>query len=81
MLAKSKIVKGGKISIPAIYRKSLKLKEGDEIVFSLNNNELTLIPIKANLQRVREMINQYHDPNISLVDKLITERRAEANNE
>ena len=81
MIAKSKIVKGGKISIPAIYRKSLHLKEGDEIVFSLNNNELTLIPIKANLQRVREMVNQYHGPNISLVDKLITERRADAKND
>ena len=81
MLAKSKIVKGGKISIPAVYRKSLKLKEGDEIVFNLNNNELTLTPIKTNLQKVREMVNQYHDPNISLVDKLIAERRAEAKNE
>lgn len=78
MLAKSKIVKGGKVSIPAVYRKSLKLKEGDEIIFNLNNNELTLIPIKTSLQKVHEMINLYHDPNISLVDKLIAERRAEA---
>ncbi|WP_410521189.1 hypothetical protein [Candidatus Tisiphia endosymbiont of Ditula angustiorana] len=42
--------------MPAIYRKSLRLKEGDEIVFNLNNNELTLIPIKTSLQKVREMI-------------------------
>ena len=81
MLAKSKIAKGGKVSIPAAYRKSLRLKEGDEIIFNLNNNELTLIPIKTSLQKVREMINQYHDPNTSLVDKLIAERRAEAKNE
>lgn len=81
MLAKSKIVKGGKVSIPAVYRKFLQLKEGDEIVFNLNNNELTLVPIKGTLQKVREMINKYHDPNISLVDKLITERRLEAKNE
>lgn len=81
MLAKAKIVKGGKVSIPAIYRKSLRLKEGDEIIFSLNNNELTLIPIKTSLQKVRGMINQYHDPNKSLVDKLILERRAKAKNE
>ena len=45
MLAKAKIVKGGKVSIPAIYRKSLKLKEGDEIIFNLNNNELTFVVI------------------------------------
>jgi AbrB family looped-hinge helix DNA binding protein len=38
MLTKSKIVKGGKIPIPAVYRKSLNLKEGDEIIFNLNNN-------------------------------------------
>jgi len=81
MLAKSKIAKGGKVSIPAAYRKSLRLKEGDEIIFNLNNNELTLIPIKTSLQKVREMINQYHEPNTSLVDKLIAERRAEAKNE
>ncbi|RZI46727.1 AbrB/MazE/SpoVT family DNA-binding domain-containing protein [Rickettsiales endosymbiont of Peranema trichophorum] len=78
MLAKSKIVKGGKISIPATYRKALRLKEGDEIIFNLNNNELTLVPIKTSLQKLREMINQYHDPNTSLVDKLIAERKAEA---
>lgn len=81
MLAKAKIVKGGKISIPAIYRKSLHLKEGDEVIFNLNNNELTLIPIKANLQKIREMINKYHTPKISLAEKLIAERRAEAKNE
>jgi AbrB family looped-hinge helix DNA binding protein len=81
MLAKSKIVKGGKISIPAVYRKSLGLKEGDEMIFNLNNDELTLTPIKINLQKVREMINCYHDSSISLVDKLIAERRSEAKNE
>ncbi|MDX2050046.1 MAG: AbrB/MazE/SpoVT family DNA-binding domain-containing protein [Rickettsiaceae bacterium] len=61
--------------------KSLRLKEGDEIVFNLNDNELTLTPVKATLQKVREMINRYHDPNISLVDKLIAERKLEGKNE
>ena len=81
MLNKAKIVKGGKISIPSIYRKSLNIKEGDEIVFSLHNNELTLTPIKASLQKVRDMINKYHPTSESLVDKLIAERKVEATNE
>lgn len=81
MLTKAKIVKGGKVSIPAVYLKSLRLKEGDEVIFNLNNNELTLTPIKTSLQKVREMINQYLDSNVSLVDQLIAERRAEAKNE
>ncbi len=81
MLNKAKIVKGGKISIPSIYRKSLNLKEGDEIVFNLLNDELTLTPVKASLKKVRDMVNKYHQANESLVDKLILERRAEAKNE
>jgi AbrB family looped-hinge helix DNA binding protein len=81
MLSKAKIVKGGKISIPSIYRKSLNIKDGDEIVFSLHENELTLTPIKASLKKIRDMINKYHPINESLVDKLITERKIEANNE
>ncbi len=81
MLSKAKIVKGGKISIPSIYRKSLNLKEGDKIVFNLLNDELTLTPVKASLKKVRDMVNKYHQANESLVDKLILERRAEAKNE
>ena len=81
MLCKAKIVKGGKVSIPSIYRKTLNIKEGDEIVFNLHNDELTLSPIKASLKKVREMINRYHSTNESLVDRLITERRIEAKNE
>jgi AbrB family looped-hinge helix DNA binding protein len=81
MLSKAKIVKGGKISIPSIYRKSLNIKEGDEIVFNLHNNELILTPIKASLKKVRDMINKYHPTNESLTDKLIAERRIEAKNE
>ena len=81
MLCKAKIVKGGKISIPSFYRKSLNIKEGDEIVFNIHNNELTLTPIKATLKKVREMVNKYHPTNESLVDQLITERRIEAKNE
>ena len=81
MLCKAKIVKGGKISIPSIYRKTLNIKEGDEIVFNIHNNELTLTPIKASLKKAREMINKYHPTNESLVDRLITERRIEAKNE
>jgi len=81
MLSKAKIVKGGKISIPSVYRKFLKLREGDEMIFNINDDELTLTPLKANLKKVRDMIGKYHSTNESLVDKLITERRTEAKNE
>jgi AbrB family looped-hinge helix DNA binding protein len=81
MLSRAKIVKGGKVSIPAIYRKSLNMKEGDEIVFTLYNNELTLTPVKVSLQKARDMVRKYHPTEKSLTDNLIAERRIEAENE
>lgn len=81
MLNKAKLVKGGKISIPSIYRKSLNLKVGDEIVFNIHNNELTLTPIKASLQKARDIVNKYHPLGESLTDKLFAERKIEAANE
>lgn len=81
MLSKAKLVKGGKISIPSIYRKSLNLKVGDEIVFNIYNNELTLTPIRASLQKARDIVNKYHSSGESMTDKLFAERKIEAANE
>lgn len=81
MLAKAKITKGGKVSIPSTYRKTLNLKEGTEVVFSLQNNQVTITPISKSLANTRNLINQYHTTNDSLVDKLIAQRKIEAQNE
>jgi len=81
MLAKAKITKGGKISIPSIYRKYFNLKDGSEVIFNLKNNEVTISPLSVTLENTRKLINKYHDKNESLVDRLIAERRLEAQNE
>jgi bifunctional DNA-binding transcriptional regulator/antitoxin component of YhaV-PrlF toxin-antitoxin module len=82
MLAKAKVAKGGKISIPSACRKYLKLKDGEEIIFSINdNNDVVISPMRTALEKARKLINKYHDPNKSLVDELITGRRIEARNE
>jgi len=81
MLAKAKITKGGKISIPSIYRKYFNLKDGSEVVFRVKNNQVTISPLSSTLENTRKIINKYHDKNESLADKLIAERRLEAQNE
>jgi AbrB family looped-hinge helix DNA binding protein len=78
MLAKAKIAKGGKISIPAACRKYLNIKVGEEIVFSLQNDQVIISPIHATLEKARKLVNKYHDPNKSLVEELIHQRRLEA---
>ncbi len=81
MLAKARITKGGKISIPSIYRKYFNLKDGAEIIFSVKDNQVIISPLSATLENTRKLINKYHSSDESLVDKLIEERRAEAQNE
>ncbi|HJD64980.1 MAG TPA: AbrB/MazE/SpoVT family DNA-binding domain-containing protein [Rickettsia endosymbiont of Diachasma alloeum] len=80
MVNSAKIAKGGKISIPASYRKQLHLKEGDKVVFILKENEMIISPLSIALKKSRN-INKYYSPEESLVDKLIIERRNEAKNE
>ena len=81
MLAKARITKGGKISIPSIYRKYFNFKDGAEVIFSIQNNQVTISPLSTALENTRKLINKYHNTNDSLVDKLIAERRIEAQNE
>ncbi|MBS0185640.1 MAG: AbrB/MazE/SpoVT family DNA-binding domain-containing protein [Proteobacteria bacterium] len=80
MFAKAKITKGGKISIPAVYRKYFNFKDGSEVIFSIKNNQVIISPLSATLENIRKLINKYHDKNESLVDRLIAERRQEAQN-
>lgn len=81
MLAKAKITKGGKVSIPSFYRKYLHLKDGTEVIFSVKDNQVTISPLSAALENARRLVNKYHNTDESLVDKLIAERRREAQNE
>ena len=82
MFARAKMAKGGKISIPSACRKYLNLKEGEEIIFSINdNNDVVISPMHITLEKARKLISKYHDPKTSLVDKLIKQRRIEAENE
>lgn len=81
MIAKAKITKGGKISIPSYYRKNFNLKDGSEVIFNIRNNQVTISALSTTLENTRKLINKYHDKNDSLVDRLIAERRLEAQNE
>lgn len=81
ILARSKITKGGKISIPSACKKYLNLKDGEELIFETKDGAVLIYPISFALEKARKIINKYHDFNTSLVDKLIAERRKEAENE
>lgn len=81
MLAKAKVSKGGKIAIPSACKKALNISDGDEVIFDIHDNQVTLSPVKFTLQRVRKMLKEHNPEGKSLVDELLEDRNKEIKNE
>lgn len=72
----TKLTDGGRIVIPAEYRRALHLDVGDEVVLSLENDEIRILSRREALRRAQEIVSRYITH--PLVDELIAERRQEA---
>ncbi len=75
---RAKVAEGGRIVIPAEYRKTLGIEIGDNVVLQLEDGEVRLFTIDEAIRRAQEIVRQYVPEGRSLVDELIAERRAEA---
>ncbi len=73
--------KGGRLVIPAQYRKALGLKIGDRVVVRLDSGELRIITPRRALERAQEVVSRYAPKDRSLAKELIEERRTEARRE
>ena len=70
---------GGRVVIPAEFRKALGVEIGDGVVIELKGDELRLRSRQAAIKRVQAMVRKYiPDESRSLADELIAERREEA---
>ncbi len=73
-----KVAEGGRVVIPAEYRKRLGLQVGDNVILQLDDGEIRLYTMREAIRRAQEMVRRYVPEGVSLVDELIAERRAEA---
>ena len=78
VLVRTTIGPGGRVVIPAAYRKALEVKEGDYIVMHMDGDELRVVNDEKEFERAREVLAQYVPEGVSLVDELIADRRREA---
>lgn len=69
---------GGRIVVPAGFRKSLGIGTGEELLISLDDGFVRLQTIDAALERVRAIARRRRRGDASVVDEFIAERRAEA---
>jgi AbrB family looped-hinge helix DNA binding protein len=78
---KVKISEGGRIVIPAEYRRQLGLGVGDELILQLEGEELRLFSRRQGIRRAQELVSRAIPPGRSLVKELIADRRVEAGGE
>ena len=75
------MAEGGRIVLPAQYRRALGIQVGDEIVLRLEGDELRLLTRRQAIRDAQDLIGRYVPAERSLVDELIEERRREAADE
>jgi len=72
------VAEGGRIVIPAAYRRALGIRPGDEVVLRLDKGEVRLSTRALARRRAREYVRSLVPKGVSLVDELIRERRESA---
>ena len=78
LLMKTTIREGGRLVIPAAYRKALGLKPGDKVLLTLEDGEIRIVGTHHAVARAHTLIRRYIPKGRSLSEELIEERREEA---
>ncbi len=78
MPVRVKVTDGGRIVIPAEFRRELGICVGDTVLVRLVDGELQVFTPRQGIKRAQEIVRKYVPEGVSLVDELIAERRAEA---
>lgn len=78
MATSVRITEGGRIVIPAEFRRALGLNVGDELLMQVEDGELRLFTLEQGIKRAQETYRKYVPANRDLVGELIRERHAEA---
>lgn len=74
----TKLGEGGRLVIPADYRKALGVDTGDELVLILEENSLRVLTPKEGIRRAQALVRSYIPEGRLLSDELIEERRKES---
>ena len=77
----TKIAEGGRIVIPAEYRRALGVEVGDELILRLADGELHIMTRAQALKRAQALVRKHVPKRRSLVRELIRERRRETAHE
>jgi AbrB family looped-hinge helix DNA binding protein len=75
---RAKIVEGGRIVIPAKFRRAMGIDKGDTVWLELHGDELRVRPARSALRRIQERLRPFAPQGRLISDELIADRRIEA---
>jgi AbrB family looped-hinge helix DNA binding protein len=73
-----KVGAGGRILIPAAYRRVLGLAKGSDVQVRLEEDEIRIVPLDTVVRQAQALVREYVPEGVSLSEDLIRERRREA---
>jgi len=77
----TRLTKGGRIVIPAEFRRELGLETGDEVILRLVDSEVRIRTRREAIKQAQAIVRKHVKKGRSLVDELKRERKAEAKRE
>jgi AbrB family looped-hinge helix DNA binding protein len=75
------IAAGGRIVIPAEYRRELGVDVGDEVILRLEEGEVHILTRSQAIRKAQALVRNHVPGGRSLVKELLQERRKESNRE
>jgi len=79
--ARLRINQNGRVVIPASFRKALGINPGDQVIMSMEDDELRITTMKKRIERAQAHARRHLKPGVSIVDEFIAERREAAKRE
>ncbi|RYF10938.1 MAG: AbrB/MazE/SpoVT family DNA-binding domain-containing protein [Oxalobacteraceae bacterium] len=76
-----KIIDGGKLIIPAAFRRKLGIDTGDTVVLELGEDGLHVRSLTSAVRLAQEIVREFVPNEVNLADELVAERRIEAERE
>lgn len=73
----SELYQGGRVTIPIPIRKQFGMEKGDQLVFRIEDDQILLLTEAQLLKEARAALKRELPSDISLVEELIADRRAE----
>lgn len=77
----TKIAAGGRIVIPAAFRRELGADIGDEVILRLSGGEIRILTRSQAIRKAQALVRKAIPEGRSLVKELLQERRKEAKHE